>query len=108
MSRNLILTNHKHHDHQRRDPESQPQVTSELIKEIQTEPKQEIKHVQEVREELPVQQSIPEPIKPVEIKQELPPSQPSPQDRFKEEERMAQEILKKLQDKKINKPRWAL
>ena len=46
-------------------------------------------------------------IKPQEIKQE-PPSQPSPQDTFKEEERMAQDILRKLQDKKINKPRWAL
>jgi len=28
--------------------------------------------------------------------------------KFKEEERVAQDVLKKLQDKKINKPRWAL
>ena len=34
--------------------------------------------------------------------------QPNPEAKFREEERIAQEVLKKLQDKQINKPRWAL
>ena len=37
-----------------------------------------------------------------------PPKEISPEEKFKQEEKIAQEVLKKLQDKQINKPRWAL
>lgn len=70
----------------RRGPEPPPAPKAEPVKEI----------------------SLPKP----EVKQELPTqpvsSEKTEQEKFKEDEKIAQDVLKKLQDKKINKPRWAL
>ena len=94
----------------RRAPEAKQikETDSEIhLKEIQI--KQEpINSQQHFTKETSRQQ---EPIK--EKTSEIPthpaaPQQKTEEEKFREEERVAQEVLKRLQDKKINKPRWAL
>ena len=68
---------------------------------------EEVKRVvEEIKEELHLQEAL----RTKELKTSAQPVIPQldPNKKFKEEERIAQEVLKKLQDKKINKPRWAL
>ncbi len=68
---------------------------------------EEVKRVvEEIKEELHLQEAL----RTKELKTSAQPVIPrlDPNQKFKEEERIAQEVLKKLQDKKINKPRWAL
>ena len=59
--------------------------------------------MQEIKEELHLQETKRE-LKEIHTQ----PLEKTPEEKFKEEEKVAQDILKKLQDKKINKPRWAL